>query len=226
MIYSTLARSQYDAGVISISKRATGWWGGRISYTYSRLYDNQFGQGNYYSSSPGILNNFTADPESAYFNPDAEYGRSLLDSPHKLVASPIIRLPFGQGQRWLTERRRQRDRRRLDGVVRHPDAERLPDGRHPEHQQHQPARPRPASERGAGSRDPDRRQHHRSPPRQSGRQSVPEPGGVHASAAGNDRQRAALLRRRVFTVAQLDRHGAEQGRLASAAAAGCRCAST
>ena len=73
MIYSTLARSRYDAGVISISKRATGWWGGRISYTYSRLSDNQFGQGNYYSSSPGILNNFTADPESPYFNPDAEY---------------------------------------------------------------------------------------------------------------------------------------------------------
>jgi hypothetical protein len=88
--------------VVSISKRATGWWGGRFSYTYSRLWDNQFGQGNYYSSSPGILNNFTADPESEYFNPDAEYGRSLLDSPHKLVASPIFRLPFGEGQRWLT----------------------------------------------------------------------------------------------------------------------------
>ena len=101
MIYSTLGRSQYDAGVISISKRATGWWGGRISYTYSRLYDNQFGQGNYYASAPGVLNNLTADPESPYFNPDAEYGRSLLDSPHKVVASPIIRLPFGSGQRWL-----------------------------------------------------------------------------------------------------------------------------
>ena len=101
MIFSTLARSKYDAGVISISKRATGWWGGRISYTYSRLWDNQFAQSNYYSSSPGILNNFTADPESPYFNPDAEYGRSLLDSPHKLVASPIFRLPFGEGRRWL-----------------------------------------------------------------------------------------------------------------------------
>jgi len=102
MIYSTLARSQYNAGVISISKRATRSWGGRISYTYSRLYDNQFAQGNYYSSSPGVLNNFTAVPWSEYFNPDAEWGRSLLDSPHKLVASPIIRLPFGDGQRWLT----------------------------------------------------------------------------------------------------------------------------
>jgi hypothetical protein len=66
------------------------------------LDDNQFAQGNYYSNAPGILNNFTAVPWSEYFNPEAEYGRSRLDSPHKLVASPIIRLPFGEGQRWLT----------------------------------------------------------------------------------------------------------------------------
>ncbi|HYB94489.1 MAG TPA: TonB-dependent receptor [Vicinamibacterales bacterium] len=101
MIYSTLARSKYDAGVISLTKRATGWFGGRLSYTYSRLYDNQFAQSNYYSSSPGILNHYAAVPWSEYFNPDAEYGRSLLDSPHKLVASPIIRLPFGEGHKWL-----------------------------------------------------------------------------------------------------------------------------
>ena len=101
MIYSTLARSKYDAGVISLTKRATGWFGGRLSYTYSRLYDNQFAQSNYYSSSPGILNHYAAVPWSEYFNPDAEYGRSLLDSPHKLFASPIIRLPFGEGHKWL-----------------------------------------------------------------------------------------------------------------------------
>ncbi len=102
MIFSTHAKSQYHAGVVSVNKRATGWWGGRISYTYSRLEDNQFAQGNYYSNAPGILNNYTAVPGSGYFNPDAEYGISRLDSPHKLVASPIIRLPFGEGQRWLT----------------------------------------------------------------------------------------------------------------------------
>jgi trimeric autotransporter adhesin len=102
MIYSTHAKSKYDAGVISITKRATGWWGGRFSYTYSRLYDNQFGQGNYYSGAPGILNNYVAMPWSDDFDPDAEYGRSLLDSPHKLALSPILRLPFGQGQRWLS----------------------------------------------------------------------------------------------------------------------------
>lgn len=101
MTYSTLAKSRYDAGVVSVTKRATGWWGGRFSYTYSRLSDNQFGQGNYYTGAPGILNHYTAVPWSDYFNPDAEYGRSLLDSPHKLALSPILRLPFGRGQRWL-----------------------------------------------------------------------------------------------------------------------------
>ncbi|MCC7240897.1 MAG: TonB-dependent receptor, partial [Acidobacteria bacterium] len=101
MVYSTLARSQYNAGVISLTKRASGLWGGRLSYTYSNLKDNQWNQGNYYSNAPGILNNYTALPWSSDYNPDAEYGTSRLDSPHKLVASPIIRLPFGEGQRWL-----------------------------------------------------------------------------------------------------------------------------
>ena len=88
MIFSTHAKSQYHAGVVSVNKRATGWWGGRISYTYSRLEDNQFAQGNYYSNSPGILNN-SRRCRAGYYNPDAEYGISRLDSPHKLVASPI-----------------------------------------------------------------------------------------------------------------------------------------
>jgi trimeric autotransporter adhesin len=82
---TTAARSQYHAGVIQLRKRVTGWWGGNASYTYSRLEDNQFGQGNYYTSAPGVLNNYTVIDGSPYFNPDAEYGRSLLDSPHKFV---------------------------------------------------------------------------------------------------------------------------------------------
>ena len=35
---------------------------GNISYTYSRLNDNQFGQANYYSSAPGLQNNDTVGP--------------------------------------------------------------------------------------------------------------------------------------------------------------------
>lgn len=102
MSQATLGRSRYHAGVIQITKRATGWWGGRMSYTLSRQSDNQFQQGNYYSNAPGIRDHYTFIPWSESFNPDAEYGRSRVDSPHKLVASPTFRLPFGEGRRWLS----------------------------------------------------------------------------------------------------------------------------
>ena len=99
---STGAHSQYHAGIVQIRKRATGIWGGNLSYTYSRLTDNQFGEGNYYASAPGLQNNYTVVPGSAYYNPDQEYGRSLLDSPHKVVIAPTVMLPFGEGKKFLT----------------------------------------------------------------------------------------------------------------------------
>jgi trimeric autotransporter adhesin len=98
---STLGRSQYHAGVIQLRKRLSGGWGGSFSYTYSQLDDNQFGQGNYYSAAPGILNHYTAIEGSPYVDLDAEYGRSLLDSPHKFALSPIAELPFGVGRKWM-----------------------------------------------------------------------------------------------------------------------------
>jgi hypothetical protein len=102
MNQSTGAHSQYHAAIVQLRKRATGVWGGDFSYTYSRLNDNQFGQGNYYSSSPGLTNNYEVVPGSPYYNPDLEYGRSLLDSPHKIVIRPIVNLPFGQGKKFLS----------------------------------------------------------------------------------------------------------------------------
>jgi hypothetical protein len=102
MMQATGARSQYHAAVFQLRKRVVGLWGGNISYTFSRLEDNQFGQGNYYSSAPGLQNNYTVIPGSEYYNPDLEYGRSLLDSPHKLVIAPTVNLPFGEDQKWLT----------------------------------------------------------------------------------------------------------------------------
>lgn len=99
MMQSTGAHSMYNAGIVQIRKRSTGLWGGQVAYTYSRLKDNQFGQGNYYSSAPGLQNNYTVIPGSAYYNPDQEYGLSLLDSPHKLTIAPTINLPFGQGHK-------------------------------------------------------------------------------------------------------------------------------
>jgi hypothetical protein len=101
---TNLGKSQYHAGVIQIRKRMT-WWSGSFSYTYSRLQDNQFGQGNYYTSAPGLLNHYTFIEGSSYFDPDAEYSRSLLDSPHKVAMTPSIQLPFGEGRRFFSENR-------------------------------------------------------------------------------------------------------------------------
>ena len=95
MMQSTGAHSMYNAAIFQLRRRSTGWWGGTFSYTYSRLNDNQFGESNYYSSNPGLQNNYTVVPGSPYYNPDAEYGRSLLDSPHKLVIAPLFNLPYG-----------------------------------------------------------------------------------------------------------------------------------
>jgi hypothetical protein len=105
MLQSTGAHSQYHAGIFQLRKRVTGLWGGNFSYTYSHLTDNQFGQSNYYSSAPGVQDNYTVIPGSPYYNPDAEYGRSLLDSPHKIVLSPTLTLPFGQGRKYLSDSR-------------------------------------------------------------------------------------------------------------------------
>jgi hypothetical protein len=105
MQQSTGARSQYNAGIFQIRKRVTGVWGGNFSYTYSRLNDNQWGESNYYTSNPGIQNNYEVIPGSPYYNPELEYGRSLLDSPHKIVIAPTFMLPFGEGHKFLTNSR-------------------------------------------------------------------------------------------------------------------------
>src|SRR5262249_34325072 len=93
MMQATGARSMYHAAIVQLRKRVTGMWGGQISYTLSRLNDNQFAESNYYSSNPGLQNNYTVLPGSPYYNPDQEYGRSLLDSPHKLVVAPTLNVP-------------------------------------------------------------------------------------------------------------------------------------
>jgi hypothetical protein len=90
---STGARTRYNAGIIEFQKRVMHGWGGRFSYTYSRLMDNQFGETNSYSRNPNnrAVNNYDLE---------AEYSRGILDVPHRLVLAPIIELPFGQGRRF------------------------------------------------------------------------------------------------------------------------------
>jgi trimeric autotransporter adhesin len=100
---ATGAHSQYNALVLQGRKRPDRVWGATFSYTFSRLNDNQVGASNYYSSAPGVQNNYVLVPWSSYYNPDSEYGRSLLDSPHKFVIAPTILLPFGHDRKFLSQ---------------------------------------------------------------------------------------------------------------------------
>ncbi len=90
-------RSMYHAIVLQVNRRFAHGFGARASYTWSRLKDNQFGQGNFWSRL-----NSGALPENNY-DLDAEYAYSLLDVPHRIVFAPFAELPFGPGKRWSTD---------------------------------------------------------------------------------------------------------------------------
>ena len=109
--------SRYHAGVIELTKRMSNGLGGRFSYTYSQLKDNQVGESNFYAAvSPGIpMNNYNYMPSmpactagqqftTACYDPLAEYGLSMLDVPHRVLLAPIAELPFGAGKRWANGR--------------------------------------------------------------------------------------------------------------------------
>jgi len=100
----TEGKARYNAGVIEWNKRMSHGWGGRVSYTYSRLKDNQIGEGNFYgpqtASGTGTLNAFYYVPSSAYYNPDADFTYSLNDVTHRVIIAPIVELPFGRGKTW------------------------------------------------------------------------------------------------------------------------------
>jgi hypothetical protein len=77
---------QFHAVTFVLDKRLSrSMWGGRYSYTWSRLEDNQFGEDSAYQTR-------TAVPQNVY-DLDAEYGISNFDSPHRIVLAPIIRFP-------------------------------------------------------------------------------------------------------------------------------------
>ena len=101
---STGARNRYNAGVVRAPEaRAQTGWGGRFSYTYSRLKDNQFGETNNYSQVAGGTSGANVGRALNNYDLDAEYSRSILDVPHRLMLAPMVELPFGRGRRWLTQ---------------------------------------------------------------------------------------------------------------------------
>jgi trimeric autotransporter adhesin len=93
MLQSTQGRSRYNAVLLKLNKRVSNGWGGVFHYTWSRLDDNQFGQDNQYSRR-------NAAPQSSY-DLDAEYSRSIVDVPHRIILAPIVELPWGQGRKFL-----------------------------------------------------------------------------------------------------------------------------
>ncbi len=104
--------NRYNAAVIEWSKRPSkGGFGGRVSYTYSVLKDNQVGETNFYTNNGnGVpLNNYnyiasmpvcTTTALAACFNPTAEYGYGILDVPHRVILAPIWQLPFGKDRKF------------------------------------------------------------------------------------------------------------------------------
>ena len=112
MLQTTEGLNRYNAGVVELTKRLSHGWGARISYTYSRLMDNQFGESNFYSGrNPNAMNNYNYDTSmpacqagmarldeynAKCFDPRVDYSIGILDVPHRFIASPIYELPFGK----------------------------------------------------------------------------------------------------------------------------------
>jgi trimeric autotransporter adhesin len=88
------SKRQYNAVSFELDKRTgQGWWGGRMSYTFSQTKDNQFAEGNGYAWR-------TATPQNNY-DLAAEYSTSIYDSPHRIVLAPLVRLPSPKNQNSL-----------------------------------------------------------------------------------------------------------------------------
>jgi hypothetical protein len=101
----TEGKNLYNAMVVEWSRRAVHGFGGRVSYTYSVLKDNQFAETNFYveGGQAQPLNNFNYIPGSPYYNPNADYTYSILDVPHRVIIAPIFELPFGTGHKYANK---------------------------------------------------------------------------------------------------------------------------
>lgn len=87
-------RSRYHAFVVQLTKRLSRGWAGRVSYTWSRLEDNQFGESNAFALRPNT--------SLAAVDPEADFAPSLVDVAHRMTATASVELPFGRGRRFLS----------------------------------------------------------------------------------------------------------------------------
>jgi len=98
LLYTNAASSKYDGLQTQVQKRFSRNIQGQISYTFSHTTDNGVGL-------IGSLGDSRSGGRSGYVNPfdiNADNGRSSLDIRHLLSADAIIDLPFGKGQKYLS----------------------------------------------------------------------------------------------------------------------------
>jgi trimeric autotransporter adhesin len=86
--------ARYHSVVLKLERRMRNGLAGRANYTWSRNWDNLFGQTNF-------LDTTVSTPLDNY-NLDAEYSPSVATAPHRMVLTGTYQLPFGQGRRFLT----------------------------------------------------------------------------------------------------------------------------
>jgi hypothetical protein len=98
LLYTNAASSKYDGLQTQVQKRFSRGIQGQISYTFSHTTDNGVGL-------VGSLGDSRSGGRVGYVNPfdiNADNGRSSLDIRHLLSADAIIDLPFGKGQKYLS----------------------------------------------------------------------------------------------------------------------------
>jgi hypothetical protein len=86
-------RRQYHALVFKLDKRSTRW-GGHFNYVFSRMMDNQWGQFSTYGNGlPATGSAGNGGAPQNYYDLDSEYSVSTIDVPHRIVLSPVARIP-------------------------------------------------------------------------------------------------------------------------------------
>jgi trimeric autotransporter adhesin len=87
MSRASVARSRYDALVLTGERRMHRRWAASVNYTWSRLRDSQFQESaGSFGGGSAILDNYDIE---------REYGLAALDIPHRLNISASVALPFG-----------------------------------------------------------------------------------------------------------------------------------
>jgi trimeric autotransporter adhesin len=84
---------RYNALVVKGEKRSNNGLTLRANWTWSKNLDNVVGEDNFFSSESNAIRDA--------FNLKDEYAYSTIDTPHRVIITPIYQLPFGSGRAFL-----------------------------------------------------------------------------------------------------------------------------